>query len=161
MTKQASVASLTSSASSAVDQRLECAAQILKTVPMMLGAIRRRIRQDNPAARVSMPQFGILIFLRRNEGATLSDLADHLGLLRPTMSKMVHAMVERGLVTRQAHPRDRRRVRLGLTEAGKQCFDAHESRMRLSLAEMIKPFSAEERQTVTRAMLIVQAASTE
>jgi DNA-binding MarR family transcriptional regulator len=128
---------------------------------MLFGAIRRRIRQNDPTARVSMPQFGILVFLRRNEGATLSDLADHLGLLRPTMSKMVHAMVERGLVTRQAHPRDRRRVRLGLTEAGKQCFDAHESRMRQSLAELIKSFSAEERQTVTRAMLIVQAIASE
>ena len=56
--------------------------------------------------------------LNRNQGASLSEVAEHVGLTLPSVSKMVDGLVTRGLLTRATDPGDRRRLTLSLTPAG-------------------------------------------
>ena len=48
----------------------------------------------------------------------LSELNRHVLLSQPALSRMVDRLVERGLISRSADPRDRRGLRLALTEEG-------------------------------------------
>jgi DNA-binding MarR family transcriptional regulator len=104
----------------------ECARAVLEVAPLIMrtlvGEIRRRPDMD-----LSVPQLRSLGFLRDHEGACLSDVAEHLGLTLPSMSKLIDGLVARAFVLRHTHPSDRRRVTLALTEGGRNALQvAHE-----------------------------------
>lgn len=105
----------------------ECARAVLDVAPLIMrtlvGEIRRRRDME-----LSVPQLRSLAFLRDHEGACLSDVAEHLGLTLPSMSKMIDGLVARAFVLRHTHPTDRRRVTLALTEGGTGALHvAHEA----------------------------------
>ncbi len=94
-----------------------CAAQVMDTVPLIMRVIRAEMRSHR-APDLSVPQFRALLRINRRPGASLSDVAEHLGLSLPSTSKLIDRLVGRGLVTRQSAADDRRRITLALTETG-------------------------------------------
>jgi len=72
-----------------------------------------------PALRLTPPQFRILHYLLTAPGASLSDVAAHLGVRLPTASVMLVKLGEEGYVHRARDPASRRRMRLVLTEKGR------------------------------------------
>ena len=89
----------------------------MDVVPLVMRRIRMEMRSQRMPS-LSVPQFRALIYLRANEGASLSELADHVGLELPSTSKAVDALVVRGLVVRRVLPDDRRYVSLRLSARG-------------------------------------------
>jgi DNA-binding MarR family transcriptional regulator len=69
---------------------------------------------------VSVPQWVVLRCLFDMEGAPLGDLARDVGVDNGALSRMVERLVQKGLVSREADPSDRRAVRLRLTDAGRK-----------------------------------------
>lgn len=67
---------------------------------------------------LSLAQWVVLSTLWRNDGATLSQLAQLAGQALPAMSRLVDRMEAAGLVGRAAGS-DRRSLRIHLTEAGR------------------------------------------
>ena len=134
----------------------ECARQILEIVPLVMAAIRNEIRSHR-GSELSVPQFRVLIFLNRHEGASLSDIAEHIGLTLPSMSKMIDGLLARNMVTRHMHLEDRRRVTLALTALGRgsmqSAYKATESR----LAERLVVLPAAERRTIIEAMQVLES----
>jgi DNA-binding MarR family transcriptional regulator len=90
---------------------------VLEVVPASCGRSAPKPRRHR-TADLSVPQFRTLAFIDRNVDASLSDVAEHIGLTLPSMSKIVEGLVTRKLVTRQTHPVDRRRMTLALTARG-------------------------------------------
>ena len=74
----------------------QCARQVVETTPLVMRFIRLQVRKSG--AFTSMPQFRALNFLYRHPGASLSSLADHLGVTLPTASVIVDRLVHRGLL---------------------------------------------------------------
>lgn len=134
----------------------ECAGEILNTIPLIMVSMRTELRRRRPL--FSMPQFRILRYLALFERPTLSDLAEHIGLRHPTMSKMVDGMVQRGWVARDGDAADRRRIRLDLTAQGRKEFRTIHGEMRQSLAGMLNETGAADQQTIYQAMQILQEA---
>jgi DNA-binding MarR family transcriptional regulator len=100
---------------------LELAKKILDVIPMSMAKIRTEMRAASPSY-LSVPQFRILanIFRGRN---LAGEIAKHQGVSQPAMSKMIEALVEKGLVRRETEAgKDRRRVPLVLTEEGETLF---------------------------------------
>ncbi len=133
----------------------ECANQILETTPLIMHAIRAEMR-SNRLPELSVPQFRMLGFLNRHEGASLSDVADHMGLTLASMSKMMDGLVTRGLVTRQTHAQDRRRVALALTAEGRRTWERAHEATRACMVGWLAALSAPERDTVVEAMRILR-----
>ena len=79
--------------------------------------VRAEVRARLPRG-LSFTQLRALGALSRQPEASLSELADHLGLGMPTTSKLVEDLVTRRLVRRAGAPLDRRRLALRLTPAG-------------------------------------------
>ncbi|HET9081952.1 MAG TPA: MarR family transcriptional regulator [Trebonia sp.] len=68
---------------------------------------------------LSMKEYDVLYALSKcPQPVRLSELNRHVLLSQPALSRLVDRLVERGLVSRGADPRDRRGVHLALTEKG-------------------------------------------
>lgn len=129
----------------------DCAHEVLDVVPLVMRTIRAEMRSHR-AADLSVPQFRVLVFLARSDGASLSDVAAHLGLTPPTTSVMVDGLVSRGLVARQANPDDRRRITLGLTATGQAAMASAQQITRNRLAERLAELPDAERLAIVQAM---------
>ncbi len=131
--------------------REECARQVLDVVPMVMREIRKQLRKYG-AEVLSIPQFRTLLFISRNEGASLSEAAEHIGLTLPSMSTLVEGLVERNFVVRRSHPDDRRRMTLMLTERGETTLRKAREGTQAYLTERFNRLSEAERGTIVRAM---------
>ncbi|MGI6561971.1 MAG: MarR family winged helix-turn-helix transcriptional regulator [Clostridia bacterium] len=52
-----------------------------------------------------------------------ADLSDMLELSRPSITRILNALENRGYITRSIDPKDRRSIRMELTDAGNEAFD--------------------------------------
>jgi DNA-binding MarR family transcriptional regulator len=129
----------------------KCAREILDVVPLIMRAIRAEMRSQR-TPDLSVPQFRTLAFLSRNAGASLSDVAEHIGLTLPSMSKMIDGLVKRGLVSRQTFPQDRRRVTLELTGQGRATWQSARLATQAHLAGRLEALSEPERAALTNAL---------
>ncbi len=129
----------------------ECAGEVLETIPLIMRTIRARMRAA-PPLNLSVPQFRTLMFLRRHEGASLSDAAEHLGLSLPSTSKLVDGLVAHDVLMRQPHPGDRRRVTLTLTAGGRSTLRTVQEAAQAHLAKLLTALPADRREVVVEAM---------
>jgi DNA-binding MarR family transcriptional regulator len=133
----------------------DCALTVLEVVPLVMRRIRAELRKQG-ALDLSVPQFRSLTFLTRRKGASLSDLADHVGLTLPSMSVMIDGLVERGLVTRQTSDKDRRMVVLGITERGKTTVHSAREATQTYLAGLFEDVAMADRNFVVKAMDVMR-----
>ena len=133
----------------------ECAREVLDVVPLVMREIRKQLRRHG-ARELSVPQFRTLLFVNRHEGASLSNVAEHIGLTLPSMSKLVDGLVMRDFIVRRTHQDDRRRMTLALTERGETTLRQARERTHAYLTERLSSFSETERGTVARGMRILK-----
>jgi len=129
----------------------ECAREVLETVPLVMRTVRVEMRCHR-TADLSVPQFRTLNFLHRQAGASLSQVAEHIGLTLPSMSQLVDGLVERKLILRSTHATDRRRITLTLTARGQSVLEAAHGATQAALAEKLAALSAQDRTIVVQAM---------
>jgi len=103
-----------------------------------------------------VPQFRTLIFLNRHEGTSLSEVAEHIGLTLPSMSKMVDGLVIRGLTTRETHREDRRRMTLTLTRRGRTTLSSAYETTEAYLGQLFATLSSTERATIIQGMQLLR-----
>jgi len=97
-----------------------------------------------------------LALLRRQPGASLSDVAEHLGVTKPTSSVLIGRLVSRGLVERRTDPDERRRVLLTLTAQGSSLLDAARGSAVEAFALVLQRLSAEDVQALGRGLSILE-----
>ncbi len=129
----------------------ECARQVLEVVPLIMRTIRIEMRSHR-LQDISVPQFRTLAFLNGHGGASLSEVAEFIGLTLPSMSKMIDGLVARGLVTRQTHAGDRRRMTLALTPAGQSIYQSAHMATQACLAQHLDALPLSERAAIVQAM---------
>jgi DNA-binding MarR family transcriptional regulator len=121
----------------------QVAVAILETIPPLMRAIREQMRSGR-AASLSVAQFRLLLFVRRNPGTNLSSAAEHLGTTLPAASQLVERLVRAEFMTRAQHPEERRRVELRLTDAGGATLAECDSRTRAWLCERLSALGESE-----------------
>jgi len=134
---------------------VRCATAILEAVPVAVQFLRTEMRSHR-GADLSVPQFRALALLGRSHGASLSLVADFLGLSLPATSRLVNGLVADGLVTRRVSTDDRRQVALSLTARGRATWDAAHQATLQRLATVIAPLSAARRGTIEAAMHLLR-----
>jgi DNA-binding MarR family transcriptional regulator len=80
--------------------------------------VRRAFQDELRAHAVSEPMWLVLASLSDGSAATVSHLSEIAMLQQPTMTKLLDQMEGEALVVRSRDARDRRSVRIHLTEAG-------------------------------------------
>lgn len=133
----------------------DVARHVLEVAPLIMRTLRSEMRQQR-ASDLSVPQFRTLSFLNRHPGASLSDVADHIGLTLPSMSKLVDGLVDRKLISRHTHAGDRRRVTLSLTSRGRSVWVASHQATLAYLITQMAALTEAQRATVVDAMEILR-----
>ncbi len=128
-----------------------CARLVLETVPLVMRVLRREMRRQGGAG-LSVPRFRVLVFLGRHPGSSLTVIAEHLGVTGATASIMVERLVQAGLVTRKAHPEERRRVEVFLTPAGEELTRAAREGARAYVAGRLSASPADELRALARGL---------
>lgn len=121
----------------------QCAAKVMETVPLTMRFIRADMR-SRKSTELSVPQFRTLAFLDRNPGASLFELAEHLGVTCATASANTERLVQRSFVHRCNHPAERRRVSLKLTEDGKEHLQQTRAKTRTYIADLLTTLTDEQ-----------------
>ena len=129
------------------DPSLERDAATLDAINLeMSWASHRRMEQDLAAFNLTAPQYMALRNIAsRPESYTMTALASSSLQVSATMTGIVERLLERGLVTRDRDPQDRRTLRVGLTPAGRDLLEQVNSQIRASTIRLLSSFSIEER----------------
>lgn len=126
----------------------QCALKLMETVPTVMQFIRTEMRSQREPS-LSVPQFRVLIYLDRHPDASLSALADHLGVTRATASTTVDRLVRQGVVSRVEHPTERRLVMLKLTQEGSDRLTQLRQITRQKIAALLGDLSTQDLDNVT------------
>lgn len=132
-----------------------CAREVLEAVPLAMRVIREHLRKHG-ARVLSVPQFRTLLFLSRNRGSSLSEVAEHIGLTLPSMSTLIDGLVDRSYAVRQTDPSDRRRMTLTLTERGEATLQSAREATQAYLAEKLNRIPETDRKTIVASMQILK-----
>jgi DNA-binding MarR family transcriptional regulator len=103
-----------------------------------LGRIVERALSD---ADISPAGYRVLSWLSMGDAAA-AVLADKLAVSRPTVTLVVDGLQARGLVSRTADERDRRRVTISMTPAGQAALADADARVAGNLEEVLAPLGA-------------------
>jgi DNA-binding MarR family transcriptional regulator len=132
----------------------DCAREVLEVVPLGSRWLRAAIRRREPAW--SLPQLHTLGFLQLNPGASLSELAAHLGVGLPAASTLVSRLVTAGQVDRHEDPEERRRTVLTLTPQGEAQLEAAIEAAREELTDRLRSLPAKDLARVGQALAVLR-----
>jgi DNA-binding MarR family transcriptional regulator len=118
------------------------ARDLLQVTMQMMRSVAREMRRSPQA--VAPGQIGALMRLKIGPAAT-SDLARHLGVRVPTVSRSIDVLVKRGWVSRTADPADRRHTILQLTPEGRRIMAAMQRQTERHVASLLAPLAPEQR----------------
>jgi DNA-binding MarR family transcriptional regulator len=132
-----------------------CAQELMDTSPQIMQTIRVEMRRGR-GSDISIPQFRTLAFIQRNPDSCLSNLAEHLGLTLPSVSKLVDGLVNQKLIIRQESTADRRKLTLGLTQAGASIVNSARAGAHANLTKKLGSLSNSELETIYQAMQLLR-----
>lgn len=127
---------------------------------MALGRLSRRFRALYTSAGedgVSFLELAVLSRLERTGQLTPSDLADGEKVTTQAVAAALRSLEGRGLVSRERHPTDGRRVLVRLTRSGAQALSGRERSSVAHLADTLAvEFTAAERARLARAVPLLE-----
>jgi DNA-binding MarR family transcriptional regulator len=129
----------------------DCAREVLEVIPAVMRPLRNTMRSYRGAG-LSVPQFRALCFVERYDGASLSQVAEHLDLALPTVSRMVNGLVERGFMQRRSSESDRRNMSLSVRAPGRAVMQQTRSATQAFLVDQFQHLSTEQRDAMIVAL---------
>lgn len=121
-----------------------------------LGRLVRQMRAAAVQHELSLTEAAVLSRLGREGPATTAELARGESMRPQSMSAIVAALEERGLIERRPHPSDGRQVNIALTEKGAAVRRSTNDLKRAWLAQATARLTEEERQALARAGEILE-----
>src|SRR5437763_1677689 len=124
----------------------------LRLAVMRLARVLRQKAQDP----IMPSQLSALVSVERDGPVTLGELAALESVQPPTMTRIVAALEEQGLVVREADAADRRISRLHITTGARKLLEKNRSRKTAYLASRMRGLSADERDVLERAAALLE-----
>lgn len=129
-----------------------------------VNRLARRLRVERTIPALGEPplsdtQFAALSTLERHGAMTPGELAEHEKVQPPSMTRVIAALVEYGLVVRSPHATDRRQVVLTPSQAGRGLVSNARRRRDAWLAKRLAELTRQERATLRSAAPILEKLS--
>ncbi len=143
---------MTSIGSVETDEQTELAARLR----LVVGRLHRRIRIDG---RESVPplQLSTLVTVEQHGPLRLSELARREAVTPPTMSRVLAALDEQGLVVRTPDPHDARGVQVVLSDEGAARLAEVRSHRTALVARRLARLDDAERRSISAALPALEA----
>ena len=116
----------------------------------------RTLRREDDGSGLSAPRLSALSVIAFAGPMSLAELAAAEQVRPPTMSRIVDALVEAELVTRQTLASDRRSVRIAATETGVRLMEAGRERRVRALVAKLGTLAESERRALARGVEIIE-----
>jgi DNA-binding MarR family transcriptional regulator len=120
---------------------------------LSLAVVRlaRQLRFRRPESPVSLSQLSALSTLRKEGAMTPGALATRERVRPPSMTRVIAALADLGLVARTAHPVDGRQVLVSVSDAGVDLVDSERRASQEWLRRRLAELNNDERATLLRA----------
>ena len=128
------------------------ASEIIEALAPLLAHQRRRWAARCQAHGLSIIGFQVLALLEMHGAIPMSRLADELDVALPNATGIITRMADRGLVERIHGEEDRRVVRVGLTDAGRELIGEMEAGRRQRMTALIGALDASQQRRLLQAV---------
>lgn len=118
----------------------------------------RMLRREDDNGGLSGPRLSALSVVAFSGPLSLAELAAAEQVRPPTMSRVVDALVEAGLLTREVKPGDRRSVRIAVTAEGTRLLESGRERRVRALTDRLMKLAESERRALARGVEILERA---
>jgi len=119
--------------------------------------LTRRLRAQRAVDTMSDAQFAVLGTLKTHGPHTLGMLAERERVSAPSMNRTVNCLEELGYLTRTGNEADRRKVDIALTPAGLDVVEETVRRRDAWLEDALTTLSPDDRETLRRAVVVMEA----
>ncbi|HEY2313117.1 MAG TPA: MarR family transcriptional regulator [Streptosporangiaceae bacterium] len=144
-------------------QQTRSDAGLASALRISVSRLARRLRAERLAKGLepglSDTQLAALATLEAHGAMTPGELADHEKVQPPSMTRVIAALEERGLVMRGPHATDRRQVVLTVTEPGRTVVQQSRKLREAWLALRLRELTPQERATLRAAAPILEKLS--
>jgi DNA-binding MarR family transcriptional regulator len=133
----------------------DVAAAVESTVEALVSVLETARMAQSPA--VPPTQLRVLSIIAGNRHTNMNRLAEALGVVPSSASRLCDRLEATGLLRRVPDPRDRREVRLVITTAARRMLDELRERRRAALGEVLERMTPATRQDLVRALAAFEA----
>lgn len=126
--------------------------QLVVELRKIIHSLDLHSRWLNRSFALTSPQLVFLNQISQNEGITTGDLARNTSLTCATATGIVDRLEQRGLVKRERNGKDRRQVRLSLTEEGRLISERRPPLLQETFVEALKRLDTPVREQMLRSV---------
>jgi DNA-binding MarR family transcriptional regulator len=128
----------------------------------LLHGLTRRLRRAQaerlaPLGLTPAQERALRLIARAEEPPRMTEVADRLGIVPRSLTTVIDALEQAGLVRREIDPRNRRAILLRLTERGAAVRDELREARRRAAEDLFAPLPGADRETL--AALLTQLAA--
>lgn len=120
-----------------------------------VGRLARRLRQQSLGG-LTPSQSSVLATLDRHGPMSMSRLAEHEAIAKPSATGIVGRLIERGLVDRKPDPADGRSSIVEITPEGVDAIEARRRERTAYLARRIESLDEADRDVLERAVVLLE-----
>ena len=120
-----------------------------------LNRLNRRLRHQQVGDDLTVSQLSALSVLRREGPLSAGDLASREHVRPPSMTRIIAALQQLGMIERRVNPDDGRQVLVALTPTGTARADAEGAAREKWLAQKLSVLSPEERALLRQAAALL------
>jgi len=130
-------------------------AELAARLRLSVTRLNRRLRQQSDF-EATASQISALATIERIGPVTIGDLSAAERVQPPSMTRIVAALEDLGLIERATDPSDRRVARVGVTPLGRRLLERSRSRKNAYLASRLRSLSRDDRTTLAQAADILE-----
>jgi DNA-binding MarR family transcriptional regulator len=128
----------------------------------LLHGLTRRLRRSQaerlaPLGLTPAQERALRVIARSDEPLRMTELADHLGIVPRSLTTVIDALEDAGLVSREIDPRNRRAILLHLTGRGLAVRDELREARRRAAEDLFAPLPPADRETLGALLARVDA----
>jgi len=97
--------------------------EVISRLFSMSRLIKESLKKDGGIDGVSFDHIKTFYFIKTEGNPTMKEVADYLGIAPPSATSLINPFVKRGLIKRHFDEKDRRIVRLSVTEKGEKIIE--------------------------------------
>lgn len=131
-------------------------APLAAEIRFVLNRLNRRLRYQQVGDDLTISQLSVIWLLVQHGRLTAGDLAAKEHVRPPSMTRIIAALEQLGMVERQDHPKDGRQVVVCLTETGRRRADAESAARNKWLSQrLVTETTASERTKIAEVLAIL------
>ena len=128
----------------------------------LLHRLTKRLRSSQaeglaPLGLTPAQERALRVITRGEDPPRMTEIADRLGIVPRSLTTVVDALEEAGLVRREIDPRNRRAILLRLTDRGVAVRDDLREARRRAAERLFAPLSADQRETLAGLLTLLDS----